>query len=940
MTTRRVRRRTCREKGKGKEVVEEGRLVEAGSSPPLGWVAAEDGDGDAGRAAAGGEDVDWTLLPDDTVLQLFGRLSYRDRGSLGSTCRTWRALGSSPCLWTALDLRAHRCDAEVAASLASRCAGLRRLRLRGHEAAMAVASSLRASGLREVVADGCRGLTDATLAVLAARHEALESLQIGPEPLERVSSDALRHVALCCSSLRRLRLSGLREADADAIGALARYCPLLEDVAFLDCGTVDEAAIGDIRSLRFLSVAGCYNLKWATASASWEQLPSLVAVDVSRTDVSPSAVSRLISHSKTLELICALNCKFVEEEQAHSPTAFSNSKGKLVLTITSDIFESVAELFPGKVVKEQGVFNECNWRGKSKALGEMMIWLEWILSQSLLRIAESNPYGMDNFWLQQGTSMLLSLVKSSQEDVQERAATTLATFVVIDDETANVDAARSEAVMRDGGIPLLLDLARSSRVSAQSEAAKAIANLSVNAKVAKVVADEGGITIFTNLAKSMNRSVAEEAAGGLWNLSVGEEHKTAIAGAGGIKALVDLIFRWPAGTDGVLERAAGALANLAADDKCSLEVAKAGGVHALVTLARSCKLEGVLEQAARALANLAAHGDNNTNNAAVGQEAGALEALVQLTCSQNEGVRQEVAGALWNLSFDDKNREAIAAAGGVEALVSLAQQCLNASDGLQERAAGALWGLSVSEANSIAIGQEGGVTPLLTMACSEVEDVHETAAGALWNLAFYSSNALRIVEEGGVPILVHLCSSSGSKMARFMSALALAYMFDGRMNEAAILGTSSEGSFKGVNVEGARRMALKHIEIFVLTFSDPQVFSMAAASSAPAALSQVAEAVFIQEAGHLRCSGAEVGRFIAMLRNPTPVLRACAAFALLQFTIPGGRHAVHHAGLLQKAGAARVLRAAAAATSASIEAKVFARIVLRNLEHNQAGTST
>jgi hypothetical protein len=31
--------------------------------------------------------------------------------------------------------------------------------------------------------------------------------------------------------------------------------------------------------------------------------------------------------------------------------------------------------------------------------------------------------------------------------------------------------------------------------------------------------------------------------------------------------------------------------------------------------------------------------------------------------------RQEAAGALWNLSFDDRNREAIAAAGGVEALV-------------------------------------------------------------------------------------------------------------------------------------------------------------------------------------------------------------------------------------------------------------------------------
>lgn len=44
-------------------------------------------------------------------------------------------------------------------------------------------------------------------------------------------------------------------------------------------------------------------------------------------------------------------------------------------------------------------------------------------------------------------------------------------------------------------------------------------------------------------------------------------------------------------------------------------------------------------QAARALANLAAHGDSNNNNAAVGREAGALEALVQLTRSPHDGVR-------------------------------------------------------------------------------------------------------------------------------------------------------------------------------------------------------------------------------------------------------------------------------------------------------------
>lgn len=54
-----------------------------------------------------------------------------------------------------------------------------------------------------------------------------------------------------------------------------------------------------------------------------------------------------------------------------------------------------------------------------------------------------------------------------------------------------------------------------------------------------------------------------------------------------------------------------------------------------------------------------------------------------------------------------------------------------------------------------------------------------------------------------------------------------------------------------------------------------------------------------------------------------------------QFTIPGGRHALHHANLMQSLGASRVLRGAAAAATAPLEAKIFARIVLRNLEYHQ-----
>ncbi|RAL46205.1 hypothetical protein DM860_016638 [Cuscuta australis] len=884
--------------------------------------------------------VDWTKLPDDTVIQLFSSMNLRDRASLSSTCRSLRALSMSECLWRQLDLRSYKFDASSAASLASRCVNLQKLRFRSADSADAVIH-LKARDLREISGEYCRKVTDATLAMIVARHENLESLQLGPDFCERISSSAIKAIAACCPLLRKLRLSGVRDVDGDAINALAKNCKNLMEIGFIDCLNVDEIGIGRVLSLKFLSVAGSTNINWNLASQHWSELPNLMGLDVSRTDIIHSAVERLFSSSKSLMVLCALYCPMFDQNANFVPPY---NKGKLLLSLRTDIFKEVASLFVDtKLKNERNIFLE--WR-QSRTKGgkreEVMNWVEWILSHSLLRVAEINPQGLDAFWLNQGANLFLSLTQSTQEEVQERAATGLATFVVIDDENANVDSGRAEAIMPSGGIRLLLNLARCWHEGIQSEAAKAIANLSMNANVAKSVAEEGGINILTNLARSANRLVAEEAAGGLWNLSVGEGHKASIAEAGGLKALVDLIFRWSSsGGEGVLERAAGALANLAADDKCSMGIASVDGVHALVTLAQNCNAEGVQEQAARALANLAAHGDSNCNNAFVGQEDGALEALVHLTRSPHDGVRQEAAGALWNLSFDDRNREAIAATGGVEALVALAKSCSDASPALQERAAGALWGMSVSETNSIAIGREGGVPPLIALARSEAEDVHETAAGALWNLAFNSGNALRIVEEGGVPALVHLCSTSISKMARFMASLALAYIFDGRMDEVAVIGSgSSESSSKSsVNLHGAKRMALKHIEAFVLAFSEPQSFAAAAASSSPTALFHVIDSVRIHEAGHLRCSGAEIGRFVKMLQNPSSILKACAAFALLQFTIPSGRHAMHHVSLLQSPGASRILRAAAASASAPLEAKIFARIVLRNLEHHHTDTS-
>lgn len=414
--------------------------------------------------------VDWTGLPDDTMIQLFSCLNYRDRASLSSTCRAWRTLSFSPCLWSSLDLRAHKCDASMACTLKSRCANLHKLRFRGADSADAVIH-IQARKLQEISGDQCRQLTDATLSVIVARHEELESLQLGPGVCERITSDAIKATAHCCSKLRKLRLSGIREINGDAINALAKQCPNLTELGFLDCLKVDEMALGNVVSLHMLSVSGTSNLKWGVVSQVWHKLSKLVCLDVSRTDVGPNTVSRLLSSSKSLKVLCVLNCPILEQ----NATLFSTGKnqGKLVIARSTDIFKGLASLFVDTPEKVHDLFLE--WRSlenKDKNLDEIMTWLEWILSNTLLHIAENNPPGLDEFWIKQGAALLLSLMQSSQEDVQERAATGLATFVVINDENASIDGGRAEAVMKGGGIRLLLKLAKSWREGLQSEAAK------------------------------------------------------------------------------------------------------------------------------------------------------------------------------------------------------------------------------------------------------------------------------------------------------------------------------------------------------------------------------------------------------------------------------------------------------------------------------------
>ncbi|KAJ4896235.1 Protein ARABIDILLO 2 [Raphanus sativus] len=853
--------------------------------------------------------VDWTSMIYDPMLHIFTLLDYPDRASLASTCKAWRSIGASPYLWSSLDLRGYRFNLSLVDCLANRCADLQKVRFSGLHSSSALVN-LKAKNLREISGEHCGNVTDAKLSMIVACHKALESLHLGPGFGEKITSEAIKRIAIFCPKLKSLRLSGMRDVSSEAITSLAQHCPQLSDVGFLDCLNINEEAFGQVVSLRYLAVTGTSTINWRVATESWEKLPNLTGLDVSRTSIDHVAVSRLLTSSQSLKVVCALNCHMLENVADFDPDEF---EGKILIAKFNNTLNGLASIL---------------FEDNSKMLNEeTMCWIECNLSCTLLYLAENNLLGLNSFWHNYGPKLFLRLMQSSQEDVQERAATGLAAFIHMGDDNASI------SVMRDGGIPILLKFAKSWKKSFQSEAARAIANLSLNDNAAKAVAEEGGVDVILGLTKSRSRLVAHEAAGALWHLSLGDAYK-AILQAGGVNVLMELLSRWPYDHGELLERAAGALANLAGDDKCSREIAKAGGVHALVMLARNCKYKGAQEHAARGLANLAAHDDSNNNNAAIGKEPRALETIIQLTRSHHGGVKLEAAGALWNLAYDENNRELIAALGGVQASVALAYSCMNASRDLQKSAAGALWSLSHSDENSIVIGLEGGIPPLVALARSQYKDVHEAAAGALWNLSSNHDNALGIVEEGGVLALGRLCTTSPSKMARFLAALTLAYIIDGRLDEC-VKASPGERSSKSVRLPKVIISGLKYIERFINGFMDPKIIKTAASSFTPSKSAQVLkEVICIPEDDNLRCSGEEIGRFVKMLSNPSPVLQKIAVFALLQFTLPGASHAKHHASLMHNAKYPRLLRIAAAATSMPREAKIFAKIVVRNLEYH------
>ncbi|KAK4744080.1 hypothetical protein SAY87_010392 [Trapa incisa] len=181
----------------------------------------------------------------------------------------------------------------------------------------------KAHNLHDISGDYRRKLSDATLSLIVIRHELLECLQLGLDFCERITSDAIKAMAICCNKLKKLRLSRIMDVQGDAIDALAKYCPKLIGVGFLDCLKVDEMALRTS------------NLKWGLVSHMWHKLPNLIDLDVSRTDIGPAAISRLLVSSQNSEVPLKFPFSQVGYGKAYVEVLVINDGSKRVLHVQS-----------------------------------------------------------------------------------------------------------------------------------------------------------------------------------------------------------------------------------------------------------------------------------------------------------------------------------------------------------------------------------------------------------------------------------------------------------------------------------------------------------------------------------------------------------------------------------------------------------------------------
>ncbi|KAG5250462.1 U-box domain-containing protein [Salix suchowensis] len=161
------------------------------------------------------------------------------------------------------------------------------------------------------------------------------------------------------------------------------------------------------------------------------------------------------------------------------------------------------------------------------------------------------------------------------------------------------------------------------------------------------------------------------------------------------------------------------------------------------------------EHAVTALLNLSI----NEENKAIIAEAGAIEPIIQVLRSGNDGAKENSAATLFSLSVLDEYKAKIGRSGAVTALVDLLGS--GTSRGKKD-AATTLFSLSIFHENKYRIVRAGAVKYLVEL-MGPVTGMADKAVALLANLSAIGEGRLAIAKAGGVPLLVEIVESGSQR---------------------------------------------------------------------------------------------------------------------------------------------------------------------------------
>eukprot|EP01018_Ginkgo_biloba_P017672 Gb_29752 [translate_table: standard] len=265
-----------------------------------------------------------------------------------------------------------------------------------------------------------------------------------------------------------------------------------------------------------------------------------------------------------------------------------------------------------------------------------------------------------------GLEAILHLMASSPDDIRNSVAEILSSM-------ANLRDVR-QAIVRRGGIPMLIQSARLGRIASRTRAAQAIGLLGVTRRVRRMLVDAGAIPVLIGLLREDDFAAKLVAGNALGIISSHVDYLRPVAQAGAIPLFVELLEgNDPQGKE------------IAEDVFCILAVAEENAIAIAEHLVRI--LRGSNVEAKAAAADVIWDLSSYKHSISVVRASGAIPLLLRLLGDENDEVREKASGAVAQLSYDQAHRGALAEAGAIPVLLSLLR---DDSEELKDNAAEAL----------------------------------------------------------------------------------------------------------------------------------------------------------------------------------------------------------------------------------------------------------